>query len=186
MYFQKGFLTQIPFIFSISSASVCICTAWELLTPRRSPVLTSWTRFRSVFWWGAQILSRITGESTSESSSRAPGGLSRADSLPGTGKQKPCHKKWMELDSVASTAALVPSGHAWNADCLFPGKPRLRKRQLGECGRNVRVWLIQSAGAPSCHLVLSFAGFKAYRNTKVKFAGSGICVAGKQVTFLDD
>lgn len=60
------------------------------------------------------------------------------------------------------------------------GKPwRLRKEELGEYGRNVRVRLIQSAGALSCHLVLSFTGFRAYRNTEVKFAGSGIFVAGK-------
>lgn len=40
---------------------------------------------------------------------------------------------------------------------------------------------IHSAGALSCHLVLSFTSvsLKAYRKMKVNFVGLGICIAGK-------
>lgn len=47
---------------------------------------------------------------------------------------------------------------------------------MSECG------CVQSAGALSCHLELSFTCVKACRKMKVKFAG----IAGKQVIFLDD
>jgi len=45
--------------------------------------------------------------------------------------------------------------------------------EMYECG------CVQSAGALPCHLMLSFICVKAYRKMKVKFAGSGICIAAK-------
>lgn len=137
-------------------------------------MLTSWTQFRSVFWWGAQILSRNTRELTSESSSRAPGGLSRADSLPGTGKQKPCHKKWMELDSVASSAALVPSGHAWNADCLFTGLAwEAMEAQKGRAGR---VWQeCPSAAHSKCRSPVLSLGAELYWLQGLQEHGGQVC-----------
>lgn len=102
---------------------------------------------------------------------------SRADLLPRSGKLKQCHKEWMELDSVANTAILsilnILTEHTWNAGCLC-----IRAGLGGHMGSESKSWTsmarmlewgcVQSAGALSCQLALTFTCIKAYRKTQAQ------------------
>lgn len=84
--------------------------------------------------------------------SRAPSSLIRADFTPWVRETDAVSLEMEGLGCVPGCAALTSlSEHAWAA--AWEG---LGAQREGKHGRNVSLWLVQSAGALSCHSVLSF------------------------------